>query len=219
MCIICLWLLCVCLCVPILCFFEADGILAFNHPLNLVAHQVVPAVATGCPVVIKPSLNTPLSCINFVERLRAAGLEEPWCQVLLADNAVVDALAREPAVNYLSFIGSARVGWQLRSNAAPGTRVALEHGGVGPVIVDKSCDFDTMIPALAHGAFYHAGQVCVATQRVFVPNSMVDVVSSSLASAAEFMPVGDPLDIKTKVRYPFYTFCRAEPLSSRRLAL
>ena len=122
---------------------EPNGVVvaisAFNHPLNLIVHQVIPAIATGCPVIVKPAPTTPLSCIRFVALIREAGLSEPWCQtVVLEDVALAESLATDPRVAFLSFIGSAKVGWSLRSKLAPGTRCALEHGGAAPVIVDPS---------------------------------------------------------------------------------
>ena len=96
---------------------------AFNHPLNLIVHQVAPAVAAGCPVLVKPAEDTPLSCQRFVEILYQAGLPEPWCRMLVTrDLAVAEALVTDSRVALFSFIGSARVGWMLRSKVAPGTR-------------------------------------------------------------------------------------------------
>ena len=116
---------------------------AFNHPLNLIAHQVAPAVATGCPVIVKPAEVTPLSCFRFVEILHEAGLPPEWCQALVTDGREVsEALVTDPRVAFFSFIGSARVGWHLRSKLAPGARCALEHGGAAPVIVAPDVDMD-----------------------------------------------------------------------------
>ena len=81
-------------------------------------------------------------------------------------------MVTDPRVAFFSFIGSGRVGWMLRSKLAPGTRCALEHGGVAPVIVDESADINSMIPALVKGGFYHSGQVCVSVQKVFAPSPM-----------------------------------------------
>ena len=98
---------------------------AFNHPLNLIAHQVAPAVAAGCPVIVKPSEDTPLSCLRFVQILHEAGLPAAWCRALvIEDLSVAEALVTDPRVAFFSFIGSARVGWHLRSKLAPGTRCA-----------------------------------------------------------------------------------------------
>ena len=109
---------------------------AFNHPLNLIVHQVAPAIATGCPVIIKPADDTPLSAQSFVNILYEAGLPEEWCQYFPCDIPTAERLVTDPRVAFFSFIGSARVGWMLRSKLAPGTRAALEHGGAAPVIID-----------------------------------------------------------------------------------
>ena len=167
---------------------------AFNHPLNLIVHQVAPAVATGCPVIVKPAMDTPLSCKAFVDMLHEAGLPADWCQMVVCNNDVAEKMITDPRVAFFSFIGSARVGWMLRSKLAPGTRCALEHGGAAPVIVDDSADIDTMIPLLAKGGFYHSGQVCVSVQRVFAPSGMATDVAEKLAEAAEALTVGDARD-------------------------
>ena len=134
---------------------------AFNHPLNLIAHQVGPAVASGCPVIVKPAEATPLSCMRLVSILRQSGLPEGWCQaVQTTDHEVSGKLLSDDRVGFFSFIGSDRVGWMLRSKLAPGTRCALEHGGAAPVIVAADADLDEALPLLAKGGFYHAGQVC-----------------------------------------------------------
>jgi acyl-CoA reductase-like NAD-dependent aldehyde dehydrogenase len=122
------------------------AISAFNHPLNLVVHQVVPAIATGCPVIIKPATSTPLSCLRFVELAHEAGLPPAWCQMLVVeDNALAERFATHPSIAFLSFIGSAKVGWYLRSKLPPGARCALEHGGAAPVIVDRSVEVDAAV--------------------------------------------------------------------------
>lgn len=175
------------------------AISAFNHPLNLAVHQTVPAIAVGSPVIIKPSETTPMSAINFVEILYEAGLPRPWCQVLVCHRDAAQYLATSPKVDYLTFIGSGAVGWYLNSQVAPGTRVGLEHGGVAPVIVEPDADMQELVPALAKGGFYHAGQVCVSVQRVYVHESICDEVGQKLADVAKKLIVGDPLDPKTEV--------------------
>ena len=102
-------------------------------------------------------------------------------------------------VAFFTFIGSGAIGWKLRSQLAPGTRCALEHGGVAPVIVDHDADLEDALPLLAKGGFYHAGQVCVSVQKIFVHESIVDAVTSGLVELAEKLAVGDPLDEKTEV--------------------
>ena len=184
-------------------FSEPIGVVAslsaFNHPLNLTVHQVVPAIAAGCPVIIKPAMNTPLSALEFAKLLQQAGLPEGWCQVLVCDNANAEKLATDKRVGYVSFIGSARVGWMLRSKIAPGTRIALEHGGAAPVIVDGSADIDSIVAPIVKGGFYHAGQVCVSVQRIYVPADKLDAFIAKLVPATQALTVGDPADPKTAV--------------------
>ena len=176
------------------------AISAFNHPLNLIVHQVGPAVATGCPVIVKPAEDTPLSCFRFVNILREAGLPEEWCQALIVkDLNLATQLVTDPRVAFFSFIGSARVGWMLRSKLAPGTRCALEHGGAAPVIVAADADLDDVLPLLAKGGFYHAGQVCVSVQRIFVHESVAKELGNRLAYAAKGLKIGDPTHGDTEV--------------------
>jgi acyl-CoA reductase-like NAD-dependent aldehyde dehydrogenase len=173
---------------------------AFNHPLNLIAHQVGPAIAVGCPVIVKPAEDTPLSCFRMVEIFRKAGLPEAWCQAVMPlDHSVAEKLVTDPRVSFFSFIGSARVGWYLRSKLAPGTRCALEHGGVAPVIVNNDADLNRAVPSLAKGGFYHAGQVCVSVQRVYAHASIARELAEALAKAGDEMKVGDPTLANTDV--------------------
>ena len=151
---------------------------AFNHPLNLIVHQVGPAVASGCPVIVKPASDTALSCFNFVELLREAGLPAEYAQaVAVTSNVTATNMVTDPRIAFFSFIGSGKVGWMLKSKLAPGTRCALEHGGAAPVIVAEDADLDAMLPLLAKGGFYHAGQVCVSVQRIFAHPSIAETIS------------------------------------------
>ena len=175
------------------------AISAFNHPFNLAVHQVIPALAVGCPVIIRPATQTPMSAIRLVEILEEAGLPKGWAQAVVCDRKGGELLATSPKTNFLTFIGSGSVGWYLNSKVSPGTRVALEHGGVAPVIVEADADIEDMIPALAKGGFYHAGQVCVSVQRIYVQESICDEVATKLTAAAKKLIVGDQLDPKTEV--------------------
>jgi len=173
---------------------------AFNHPFNLIVHQACPAIAVGCPVIVKPADVTPLSCISFAEIMYEAGLPRDWLQVVVTtDNALSGSLVSDPRAAFFSFIGSARVGWMLRGTLASGTRCALEHGGVAPVIVAQDADLDACIPLLAKGGFYHAGQVCVSVQRVFAHESVAREIADRLAGVASKLKVGDPTDPETEV--------------------
>ena len=175
------------------------AISAFNHPFNLIVHQVIPGVAVGCPVIVKPARTTPLSCLNLVNCLYEAGLPKEWVQVIICKGSQAEKIATDPRVSFLTFIGSGKVGWSLRSKLAEGARCALEHGGAAPVIVEADADIDDALPLLAKGGFYHAGQVCVSVQRIFVHEDIVESFSSKLVAIAKNLVVGDPTDEKTEV--------------------
>jgi len=173
---------------------------AFNHPINLIVHQVGPAIAAGCPVIIKPADDTPLSCYELVKLFHQAGLPEEWAQVVTpTGHDVTESLVTDSRVGFFSFIGSARVGWMLRSKLAAGARCALEHGGVAPVIFEADADLDSTLPVLAKGGFYHAGQVCVSVQRVYVHASIAREVAKQLGELGDKMTVGDPTLAETDV--------------------
>ena len=173
---------------------------AFNHPFNLIAHQAGPALAAGCPVLVKPAKATPLSCLRFVEILREAGLPPEWCVPLIPENnELTTKMVADPRVAFLSFIGSARVGWELRSKLAPGARCALEHGGVAPVVLAEDADLEQALPLIAKGGFYHAGQVCVSVQRVYAAKGVAAGFAQKLADAAVKLKIGDPTLVETEV--------------------
>ncbi|MDO9551200.1 aldehyde dehydrogenase family protein [Rhodonellum sp.] len=175
------------------------SISAFNHPLNLVIHQTVTAFAAGCPVIIKPASTTPLSCLAFMDILGAAGVPKGWVQTVICDNETSEFMVTDKRINFLSFIGSAKIGWYLKSKLSPGTRSALEHGGAAPVIVEKDADVKEMLPLLVKGGFYHAGQVCVSVQKIFIHETIAENIANSIAEMAKKLVVGDPLDEKTEV--------------------
>jgi len=176
------------------------AISAFNHPLNLIVHQVAPAIAVGCPVIVKPASTTPLSCLEFVALVHEAGLPEPWCQSFVPEgNDLAEQLATDRRVAFLSFIGSARVGWSLHAKLAHGARSALEHGGAAPAIVDRSADLDRIIEPIVKGGYYHAGQVCVSTQRVYVHRDIADDFTQRLIARVERLRTGDPTLRDTEV--------------------
>lgn len=172
---------------------------AFNHPLNLAVHQIATAIAAGCPVIFKPSSSTPLSGLALADILKEAGLPAGWLQVVLCDNEIAESLVTDRRVHFLTFIGSAKVGWYLKSKLSPGTRCALEHGGAAPVIVESDADFSEMIPDLVKGGFYHAGQVCVSVQKIYVNEEICDRFIEQFSQATNKLIVGNPFDKTTDV--------------------
>lgn len=175
------------------------AISAFNHPFNLIIHQVIPAIAVGCPVIVKPAATTPLSCRNLINVLYEAGLPKDWCKMVLCENDVAEKLVTDERISFLTFIGSAKVGWYLRSKLPPGATCALEHGGAAPAIIDSTADLETTIPLLVKGGFYHAGQVCVSVQRIIAHKDIVNELSEKLVESVTKLKVGDPTLIETEV--------------------
>jgi acyl-CoA reductase-like NAD-dependent aldehyde dehydrogenase len=173
---------------------------AFNHPLNLIVHQVGPAIAAGCPAIVKPAKATPLSCFRLVDILRQSGLPAEWCQALVTtNNDVATEMIKDRRLGFFSFIGSGRVGWDLRAKLAPGARCSLEHGGVAPVIVAADADLDNALPLICKGGFYHAGQVCVSVQKVFADKGIARGFAERLAGLTRRLKVGDPTLADTEV--------------------
>lgn len=172
---------------------------AFNHPLNLLIHQIIPAIAVGCPIIIKPASTTPMTCLKLVDLLYEAGLPELYCQVAICDAEVTTQILQDSKVAFFNFIGSGKVGWELVKMLAPGTRYCLEHGGVAPVIIDSNVDLNKVALSLAKGAFYHAGQVCVSSKRIYVPKNMVKQFNQVFAEIVAKLKVGNPLAKDTDV--------------------
>ncbi|MBX5088355.1 aldehyde dehydrogenase family protein [Rhizobium lentis] len=176
------------------------AIAAFNHPLNLVVHQLAPAIAAGCPIIIKPATATPLNCLELFKLAHEAGMPEGWIQTFVSSSRELsEMLATDARISFLSFIGSAKVGWYLRSKLPPGTRCALEHGGVAPLIVDKSADLARFVEPIVKGGYYHAGQVCVSTQRIYVHEAIANEFLELFSSRVAQLVTGDPLSPQTEV--------------------
>lgn len=175
------------------------AISAFNHPLNLIAHQVGCAVASGCAVVLKPASATPISAFFLEEAFMKAGLPKSGLRVLNSEVALAEKLVESKVFNYVSFIGSAKVGWEMRKKIAPGTRIAMEHGGQAPAIVRADADLSQAVKALIKGSFYHAGQVCISTQRIFVHEKVFDNFLKDFKAQALELKVGVATDPNTDV--------------------
>jgi acyl-CoA reductase-like NAD-dependent aldehyde dehydrogenase len=171
----------------------------FNFPFNLVAHKVAPALAAGCPVVLKPAGQTPLSALLLAELEAEAGLPSGWLNVLVGPAAEIgDVLVEDERVRLLSFTGSAEVGWKLRSRAAE-KKVLLELGNATPVIVESDADVADAAAKVAANAFSFAGQSCISIQRVYVQRAAYDDFVGRLVPAVEALRAGDPGDDETDV--------------------
>jgi acyl-CoA reductase-like NAD-dependent aldehyde dehydrogenase len=171
----------------------------FNFPLNLVAHKIAPSLAAGCPVVLKPAGQTPLSALFLAELETEAGLPPGWLNVLVGPaSAIGDVLVEEDRVKAISFTGSGEVGWRLRERA-PRKKVLLELGNSTPVIVQGDADVDAAVEKLAVHSFAFAGQSCISVQRIYVQKWVYDEFVDKFVPRVEELAVGDPADEETDV--------------------
>ena len=173
------------------------AITPFNFPLNLVAHKVAPAIAAGCPVVLKPASQTPLSSLLLAEILAGCGLPPGHLNVVTGGGSTVgNAIVEHPGIAMITFTGSPEVGWGIRAKAAR-KKVGLELGNNAPVILEPSGDWAAAAKKISVAGFSHAGQSCISTQRVYAHESVANEFIDALVPAVEALTVGDPLDEAT----------------------
>jgi acyl-CoA reductase-like NAD-dependent aldehyde dehydrogenase len=183
----------------------------FNFPLNLVAHKLAPALAAGCPFVLRPSSTTPLSALALgallAEQVAAGALPPGAFSVVPSETRIAAPLVEDARVRLLSFTGSPAVGWELNArSAAAGAaggrgarRVTLELGGNAGCVVDAGCDVAAVAPRLVAGAFGLAGQSCVKTQRILAHRSLHGALREALVAGARALVLGDPHDERTRL--------------------
>ncbi|HYG76052.1 MAG TPA: aldehyde dehydrogenase family protein [Planctomycetota bacterium] len=157
------------------------GITPFNFPLNLVAHKVAPALAAGCPIVIKPPPQGPSAALILGEIVLESGFPPAALQVLTGGLAAGQALCASDAFSAVSFTGSARAGWSIKKNALARQKVLLELGGNAAVIVDETAELEPAAKAVSTAGYIYAGQICISTQRVFVHKNVYDAFERRLA--------------------------------------
>lgn len=176
------------------------AIAPFNFPLNLVVHKVGPAIAAGCPIVLKPASQTPLTSIALATMLiEECGLPPDWIHVVSGPGGEVgNALVDHPDVALITFTGSPDVGWGIRSRA-PKKRVGLELGNNAPVIIEPDGDWILAANKIKVAGFSHAGQSCISTQRIYVHDSVADAFTDALVAHVRDIAVGDPRDEATEV--------------------
>jgi len=170
----------------------------FNFPLNLVAHKVAPAIAAGCPFVLKPSSLTPVGALIVGEVLAETDLPEGAFSILPCRLADAGPFTTDERLKLLSFTGSPKVGWQLKRDAGK-KRVILELGGNAAVVVDHDADLDDVVERIRIGAFYQSGQSCISVQRILIHASIYDELKARLVEDARSLQVGDPRDENTFV--------------------
>lgn len=169
------------------------GITPFNFPLNLVAHKVAPAIAAGCPIVIKPAPQTPLTALLLAEVIEKSGWPAGGLSVLPLANSDAEHLVTDDRFKLLTFTGSGPVGWSLKTKAGK-KRVTLELGGNAGVIVHSDADVEYAADRCAFGGFSYAGQSCISVQRIVVQKSVRDKFLPALVERVKKLRVGEPLD-------------------------
>jgi len=170
----------------------------FNLPLGLAAHKVAPALAVGCPVILKPPSNTPLTMLGIAELVDHTNLPPGSLSVLPMSRAVGNRMVEDERLKLLSFTGSPDVGWHLKERAGK-KKVLLELGSNSAAIVDESADLDWAVARCAYGAFKYAGQLCVSVQRILVHDSVYEAFVEQFIERSRNLRVGDALDEETEV--------------------
>src|ERR1700693_1947207 len=175
------------------------GITPFNFPLNLVAHKVAPAIAAGCPLVLKPAPQTPLTALLLAEAVQQAGWPDGGLNVLPLSNDDAGLLVTDERIKLISFTGSVPVGWDIKRRAGK-KKVALELGGNAGTIVHSDADLSYAADSCVVGSFAYAGQTCISVQRILVERSVCGKFTDLLLAGVKKLKTGDPLEEATDVR-------------------
>ena len=168
----------------------------FNFPLNLAAHKVAPAIAAGCPFILKPASYTPIGALIIGEILAETDLPEGAFSILPCKRAGADLFTVDERLKLLSFTGSPEVGWDLKARAGK-KKVVLELGGNAACIVDEDADLDDAVARLVVGAFYQSGQSCIGVQRILIHERIYDQLREKLVAATKALKMGNPRDEDT----------------------
>src|SRR5579885_775084 len=167
------------------------GVTPFNFPLNLVAHKVAPAIAAGCPIILKPAPQTPLTALLLAETIEQAGLPDGAFSVLPLSNEDAALLVEDDRIKLISFTGSAPVGWEIKKRAGK-KKVVLELGGNAGVIVHGDTDLSWAAERCVAGGFSYAGQTCISVQRILVERPAVKKFTDLLLDGVSKLRIGDP---------------------------
>ncbi|MBN2367108.1 MAG: aldehyde dehydrogenase family protein [Calditrichaeota bacterium] len=175
------------------------GISPFNFPLNLVAHKLAPALATGNSIILKPASQTPVTALKLGEIIKETGIPPGMVNIIPASGKTAEILVKDGRIKKLTFTGSASVGWYLRSVAGK-KPVTLELGGNAAVIVEPDTDLDEIIPRLVTGSFAYAGQVCISVQRIYVQEDIFEsFIDNFTRETRKNAITGDPSREETMV--------------------
>lgn len=174
------------------------GISPFNFPMNLAVHKIAPAIAAGCPIILKPSTSTPLSTLELAKIIDETELPKGAVSILAMDRQTGNQLVTDERFKLLTFTGSPEVGWKMKEQAGK-KKVVLELGGNAGVIVSDSCNLELALKKCLSGGFAYAGQVCIHAQRIYVQQKFFNEFSERFAALASQLITGDPLDPNTDI--------------------
>lgn len=170
----------------------------FNFPLNLTAHKIAPAIATGCPIILKPARSTPLSALFLSKIIYEAGLPKGALSLLPMNRESGNQLVTDPRFKLLTFTGSPQVGWKMKNEAGQ-KKVVLELGGNAGAIVTPTANLEKAVQKCLIGAFSYSGQVCIHTQRIYVHSSIFNSFTEQLALETSKLRIGDPMEETTDI--------------------
>jgi acyl-CoA reductase-like NAD-dependent aldehyde dehydrogenase len=174
------------------------GITPFNFPMNLVAHKVAPAIAAGCPIILKPASSTPLSSLELARIIDRTSLPKGAFSVLPCDRRMADRVITDPRIAVLSFTGSPEVGWSMKERAGK-KKVVLELGGNAGVLIAGDADLDHAVSRCVMGGFAYSGQVCIHVQRIFVVKDLFAAFCERFVSRVRALNFGDPVNETTEI--------------------
>lgn len=174
------------------------GISPFNFPLNLAVHKIAPAIAAGCPIILKPSSLTPLSTLFLAQIIDRTGLPKGALSVLPMDRTTGNKLVTDERISLLSFTGSPEVGWKMKRDAG-NKKVVLELGGNAGVIISHGSDLENAATKCVAGSFAYSGQVCIHTQRIYVLRDLFDAFLKLFVEKTKQLKHGNPLDSSTDI--------------------
>lgn len=172
------------------------GISPFNFPLNLAAHKIAPAIAAGCPIILKPASTTPLSTLELAKIIAQTDLPAGSVSILPMDRKTGNLLVTDDRIQVLSFTGSPAIGWELKKQSGK-KKVVLELGGNAGVIVCKGVDVEKIIAKCMMGAFSYSGQICIHAQRFYVHTELFDAFTNKMIEETKKITAGDPLNENT----------------------
>lgn len=174
------------------------GIAPFNFPMNLAVHKIAPAIAAGCPIILKPASSTPLSCLELAKIIDKTDLPKGAVSILPMDRETGNLLVTDERFQLLSFTGSPVVGWKMKAQAGK-KKVVLELGGNAATIIAQSADLKDALPKSLMGAFSYSGQICIHAQRFIVHESHMKAFTAAMKAATLKLKYGNPVKADTEV--------------------